>query len=94
MMEFVVLCLVFSNTHTELPSLLPVVQLSEALLRLEKGPHLLTRLIANMPDTFDQGTCSQMCRGVARRKLKSGNMFKHQRIFVVSKNHIKHNEAF
>ena len=48
-------------THTELPSLLPVVQLSEALLRLEKGPHLLTRLIANMPDTFDQGTCT--CAG-------------------------------
>ena len=39
----------------ELSSLLPVVQLCEALLRLEKGPHLLARLIANMPDTFDQG---------------------------------------
>ena len=32
-----------------------MVQLCEALLRLEKGPHLLARLIANMPDTFDQG---------------------------------------
>ena len=40
---------------SELPSLLPVVQLSEALLRLEKGAYLLTRLIANLPDTFDQG---------------------------------------
>ena len=39
----------------ELPSVLPVVQLSEALLRLEKGAYMLTRLIANMPDTFDQG---------------------------------------
>ena len=40
---------------SELPSVLPVVQLSEALLRLEKGAYMLTRLIANMPDTFDQG---------------------------------------
>ena len=28
--------------------------------------------------------CNQ-CRGVARKKLKSGKVFKHQRIFVVSK---------
>ena len=39
----------------ELPSLLPVVQVAEALLRLETGPYFLCRLIANMPDHFDQG---------------------------------------
>ena len=39
----------------ELPGLLPVVQVAEALLRLHNGPQLLTRLLANLPDQFDQG---------------------------------------
>ena len=47
----------------ELPSLLPIVQLSEGLLRLCNGPHLLARLLANMPDSFDQGVCSLSSRG-------------------------------
>ena len=46
---------------TELPSLLPVVRVSEALLRLEKGPHLLCRLVANIPDCFDRGMLQQGC---------------------------------
>ncbi len=40
---------------SELPSLLPVGQLSEALLWLHNGPHLLARVMANMTDCFDQG---------------------------------------
>ncbi len=43
------------HPRKELPSLLPVRQLSEALLRLEKGPHLLCKLLANNSDCFDQG---------------------------------------
>lgn len=39
----------------ELPSLLPVIQVCEALLRLEKGSYFLCRLIANIPDVFDEG---------------------------------------
>ena len=48
-----------SPLPTELSSLLPVVQLSEALLRLRNGPHLLARVLANMPDSFDQGKVQQ-----------------------------------
>ena len=39
----------------ELPSLLPVAQLVEALLRCRTGSHLITRLVANMPNSFDKG---------------------------------------
>ena len=38
-----------------MPDLLSVVQLSEALLCLERGPQLLAKMVANMPDTFHQG---------------------------------------
>jgi len=40
----------------ELPDLLGVVELSEALLYLEHGPELLTKMVANIPDCFNQGT--------------------------------------
>ena len=46
---------VFYFSPTELPSLLPVVPVAEALLRVRNGPHLLTCLIANMPDQLDSG---------------------------------------
>ena len=39
----------------ELPELLSVVQLSEGLLCLERGPELLAKMVANMPDSFHQG---------------------------------------
>ena len=50
---------------TELPSLLAVVPVAEALLRVRNGPQLLTCLIANMPDQLDSGekpviNCVQM----------------------------------
>lgn len=48
---------------TELPSLLPVIQVSEALLRLEKGSYFLCRLIANMPDVFDEVVTSLVLSG-------------------------------
>lgn len=42
--------------QAELPSLLSPNQLAEALLRVKHGPWLLCRLVANAPDSFEQGT--------------------------------------
>ena len=41
--------------YVELPTMLPPVQLAEALLRLHNGPQLLSYVVANLPDVFDQG---------------------------------------
>lgn len=41
--------------QAELPSLLALNQLAEALLRVKQGPWLLCRLVANAPDSFEQG---------------------------------------
>lgn len=42
--------------QAELPSLLALNQLAEALLRVKHGSWLLCRLVANAPDSFEQGT--------------------------------------
>ena len=55
---FVVLCdfsAISPSLSSELPSLLPVVPVTEALLRLRNGPRLLTCLVGNMPDQLDHG---------------------------------------
>ena len=41
--------------QAELPSLLALNQLAEALLRVKHGPWLLCQLVANAPDSFEQG---------------------------------------
>ncbi|KAK2149074.1 hypothetical protein LSH36_469g02035 [Paralvinella palmiformis] len=43
-----VLCI----AQAELPSLLPVTEVAEALLHVENGPWLLCRVVANVPDSF------------------------------------------
>ncbi|KAK3730826.1 hypothetical protein QZH41_009941 [Actinostola sp. cb2023] len=43
--------------QAELPSLLPLEQLAETLLRVKYGPWLLCRLVVNIPDKFEQGSC-------------------------------------
>eukprot|EP00731_Ephydatia_muelleri_P025979 Em0018g79a len=48
---------------TELPSLLPIIQVSESLLRLEKGSYFLCRLIANVPELFDEVITSMVLNG-------------------------------
>ena len=48
--------------QAELPSLLALNQLAEALLRVKHGPWLLCRLVANAPDSFEQGAVSIYCR--------------------------------
>nr|XP_006823115.1 PREDICTED: integrator complex subunit 2-like [Saccoglossus kowalevskii] len=45
-----VLCI----AQAELPSLLPVSQVAEALLRVKFGAWLLCRLVANVPDSFNE----------------------------------------
>lgn len=39
----------------ELPILLPITEVAEALLRTLHGPHFICRMVANMPDTFFEG---------------------------------------
>lgn len=39
----------------ELPVLLPVTEVAEALLRTQYGPAFITTIVANMPDTFYEG---------------------------------------
>jgi len=41
--------------QAELPALLPLEHLAETLLRVKYGPWLLCRLVANVPDKFEQG---------------------------------------
>ena len=46
-----VLCI----AQAELPSLLPITEVAEALLHLPNGTWLLCRLVANVPDAFHKG---------------------------------------
>lgn len=39
----------------ELPILLPITEVAEALLRTYHGPFFICRIVANMPDTFHEG---------------------------------------
>ena len=40
---------------TELPSLLPITEVAETLLHMPNGNLLLNRLVANVPDSFQDG---------------------------------------
>ena len=46
--------------QAELPSLLALNQLAEALLRVKHGPWLLCQLVANAPDSFEQGKAKRV----------------------------------
>jgi integrator complex subunit 2 len=39
----------------ELTILLPITEVTEALLRTLHGPSFICRIVANMPDTFNEG---------------------------------------
>jgi hypothetical protein len=39
----------------ELPSLLPIVDVAEALLHVRNGAWFLCLLVANVPDSFNEG---------------------------------------
>lgn len=41
--------------HAELPSLLPIVDVAEALLHVKNGAWFLCLLVANVPDSFNEG---------------------------------------
>lgn len=43
---------------TELPSLLPIVDVAEALLHVKNGAWFLCLLVANVPDSFNEGITS------------------------------------
>lgn len=40
---------------SELPSLLPIVDVAEALLHVRNGDWFLCLLVANVPDSFNEG---------------------------------------
>lgn len=42
----------------ELPSLLPIVDVAEALLHVRNGDWFLCLLVANVPDSFNEGNAS------------------------------------
>ena len=58
---YTILCEILHLTGTliffiiELPDLLPLKDIVEALLRVRYGPWLLCRLVGNAPDCFEQG---------------------------------------
>ncbi|KAL8620230.1 hypothetical protein ACOMHN_064989 [Nucella lapillus] len=54
-----VLCIALA----ELPGLLPLGEVAEALLCLAHGPHLLRRLVANFPESFMEVCTSLVVRG-------------------------------
>jgi len=41
--------------YVELPTLLPIIELAEALLHVQNGAWLLCRVVANTPDSFYEG---------------------------------------
>ena len=43
---------------TELPSLLPIIDVAEALLHVRNGDWFLCLLVANVPDSFSEGNLS------------------------------------
>lgn len=45
----------FYFSLAELPSLLPVVDVAEALLHVRNGEWFLCLLVANVPDSFNEG---------------------------------------
>uniref|UniRef100_A0A8C3T4N0 Integrator complex subunit 2 n=1 Tax=Chelydra serpentina TaxID=8475 RepID=A0A8C3T4N0_CHESE len=47
--------------HSELPSLLPIVDVAEALLHVKNGAWFLCLLVANVPDSFNE-----VCRGLIK----------------------------
>ena len=46
----------------ELPILLPITEVAEALLRTLYGPQFICRMVSNMPDTFHEGIISQIIK--------------------------------
>ena len=44
------------RSSTELPSLLPIIEVAEALLHVRNGDWFLCLLVANVPDSFNEGT--------------------------------------
>lgn len=50
------LMMIIFNSYLELPSLLPIVDVAEALLHVKNGAWFLCLLVANVPDSFNEGT--------------------------------------
>ena len=48
------ICDHLSIALVELPSVLPLVDVCEALLHVKYGPRVICRLVANLPDSFTE----------------------------------------
>lgn len=64
--------------QAELPSLLALNQLAEALLRVKHGPWLLCRLVANAPDRFEQVCTSLLEHGEVQDEGGIGGIVRTQ----------------
>lgn len=64
--------------QAELPSLLALNQLAEALLRVKQGPWLLCRLVANAPDSFEQVCKSLLEHGEVQDEGSLGGLVRTQ----------------
>ncbi|XP_031555845.1 integrator complex subunit 2-like isoform X2 [Actinia tenebrosa] len=64
--------------QAELPSLLPLEQVAETLLRVKYGPWLLCRLVANVPDKFEQVCFALISNGEVQDDSSLGGMIRTQ----------------
>ncbi|XP_073258081.1 integrator complex subunit 2-like [Porites lutea] len=64
--------------QAELPSLLALNQLAEALLRVKHGSWLLCRLVANAPDSFEQVCTSLLEHGEVQDEGSTGGIVRTQ----------------
>ncbi|KXJ29444.1 Integrator complex subunit 2 [Exaiptasia diaphana] len=64
--------------QAELPSLLPLEQLAETLLRVKYGSWLLCRLVANVPDKFEQVCSALLSNGEVQDDNSLGGMVRTQ----------------
>uniref|UniRef100_A0A672T6M8 Integrator complex subunit 2-like n=1 Tax=Sinocyclocheilus grahami TaxID=75366 RepID=A0A672T6M8_SINGR len=85
-----VLCIL----QAELPSLLPIIEMAEALLHVRNGEWFLCLLVANVPDSFSEGMSiiSYLCEAPFRASLKCFVLLNDQfsrRIFHSRLNHFR-----
>lgn len=69
------ICDHLSIVLVELPSVLSVVDVCEALLHVKYGPWIICRLVANLPDSFTEGNQSPVHKQLQFVSLSGGVFF-------------------
>jgi integrator complex subunit 2 len=55
------ICDILCVALAELPALLNISEVAESLLHVRFGPWIICRLVANVPDSFKEGTLQCVC---------------------------------